>query len=258
MNTLVFDIETVPDVQSGRRLYNAEKLSDRDTGELMFSQRRRETDGATDFLRHHLHRVVAIAVLLAGTEKTSLWSLGKPESDEADLVRRFFEGVEKYRPQLVSCNGRGFDLPVLHYRSLLHGIQAPSYWETGGEDQAFRWNNYLSRYHERHTDLMDVLSGYEYRAVAPLHEITTLLGFPGKLGMSGADVWTRYLAGEIRQIRDYCETDVLNTYLVYLRFQLLRGRLTEKSHAAECRRVADMLEADGRPHLREFLEAWHR
>ena len=256
MNVLVFDIETVPDVAAGARLYDLQGLEDREVAEIMYTRRWRETGGTTDFLRHYLHRVVAISVLLAGGDRLNLWSLGNTDSTEAELVQRFFEGIEKYSPQLVSWNGRGFDLPVLHYRALLHGIPAPRYWETGAEDQAFRWNNYLSRYHERHTDLMDVLSGYEYRAVAPLQEISLLLGLPGKMGMSGARVWESFHDGDLVSIRNYCETDVLNTYLVFLRFQLMRGRLTPVSWRAECDRLRRVLESESATHLQEFLDAW--
>ncbi len=256
MNVLVFDIETVPDTAAGARLYDLQDLDDREVAEIMFTRRWRETGGTTDFLRHHLHKVVAISVLLAGADRLNLWSLGNIDSTEAELVQRFFEGIEKYTPQLVSWNGRGFDLPVLHYRALLHGIPAPRYWETGADDQAFRWNNYLSRYHERHTDLMDVLAGYEYRAVASLQDISLLLGLPGKMGMSGARVWEAFQDGDRASIRNYCETDVLNTYLVFLKFQLMRGRLTPDTWQGECERVRRMLEAESAPHLHEFLEAW--
>jgi predicted PolB exonuclease-like 3'-5' exonuclease len=256
MNVLVFDIETIPDTEAGKRLYNLDGLSDKEVAEVMFSRRRQETDGASDFLRLHLHRVVAISVVLNTREKLSVWSLGTPVSDEAELLRRFYEGIERYTPRLVSWNGRGFDLPVMHYRALLHGVQAARYWETGGDDQSFKWNNYLSRYHDRHTDLMDVLAGYEYRAYAPLDQIATLLGFPGKMGMGGDKVWDTWLAGDLDSIRNYCETDVLNTYLVYLRFELVRGRLTDKTYASECDRVREMLKAEAKPHLLAFLEAW--
>lgn len=256
MNILVFDIETVPDIDSGRRLYDLDGLTDREMAEVMFSRRRQETDGTSDFLRLHLHRVVAISVVLSTRDRLSVWSLGDAGAGEAEIVQRFYEGIERYSPRLVSWNGRCFDLPVLHYRSLVHGIAAPRYWETGGEDQSFRWNNYISRYHDRHTDLMDVLSGYEFRAVAPLDQVATMLGFPGKMGMSGDKVWETYAAGDIEAIRDYCETDVLNTYLVYLRFELIRGHLTPEAWEAECLRVREMLAAEDRPHLQAFLEAW--
>jgi 3'-5' exonuclease len=255
MNVFVFDIETVPDVAGGRRLYGLEGLSDKDVAQAMFNRRRQET-GDSDFLRHHLQRIVAISVTLRSRDAFKVWSLGDLQSDEAELIRRFFDGIDKFTPTLVSWNGGGFDLPVLHYRALLHGIAAPRYWETGSEDQSFRWNNYTSRYHERHTDLMDVLAAYQPRANAPLDEIATLLGLPGKLGMSGAKVWDNYLAGNLEGIRNYCETDVLNTYLVYLRFQLIRGRLTSEAYASECRLVRETLAKDAKPHLSEFLAAW--
>ncbi|RKZ35206.1 MAG: 3'-5' exonuclease [Gammaproteobacteria bacterium] len=254
MNVLVFDIETIPDVEGGRRLYGLGDLSDSDVAQVMFQKRREES--GSEFLRHHLHRVVAIAAVLSSGDRLKVWSLGTAESDERDLIQRFFDGLDSYSPNLVSWNGGGFDLPVLHYRALLHGIQAARYWETGGEDTAFRWNNYLNRFHERHTDLMDVLAGYQPRANASLDDIATLLGFPGKLGMDGSAVWTHFQQGDIAGIRDYCETDVLNTYLVYLRFELMRGRLNPDGYAAACGRVRELLAAEDRPHFTAFLNAW--
>ncbi|HSR63858.1 MAG TPA: 3'-5' exonuclease, partial [Gammaproteobacteria bacterium] len=132
MNILVFDIETIPDVDSARRLYDLEGLGDREVAEVMFSQRRQQTGGESDFLRHHLHRIVAISVILRTVDNLNVWSLGESSSGERELLQRFFEGIERYSPMLVSWNGSGFDLPVLHYRSLLHNVSAPRYWETGG------------------------------------------------------------------------------------------------------------------------------
>jgi 3'-5' exonuclease len=256
MNVMVFDIETIPDTHTGRSLYELGGLSDKEVAEVMFNHRRQETDGASDFLRLHLHKIVAISVVLNTRENLKVWSLGDLDADEKELLSRFYEGIEKYSPRLVSWNGRGFDLPVMHYRALLHGIQAPRYWETGNDDQSFRWNNYISRYHERHTDLMDVLAGYEFRAVAPLEQIATMLGYPGKMGMRGDKVWDTYLQGDIESIRNYCETDVLNTYLVYLRFDFMRGNLTPDTFASECTRLKKLLSSDQRSHLISFLEKW--
>ena len=156
----------------------------------------------------------------------------------------------------MSWNGSGFDLPVLHYRALKHGIQAPRYWETGDHDRDFRYNNYLSRFHWRHLDLMDVLAGFQVRGRASLDQIAVMLGFPGKLGMSGDKVWQCWLDGGIDDIRDYCETDVLNTFLVYLRFEFMRGNLDEAGLEKEYTIVRDTLRGMNRPHLAEFLEAW--
>ena len=109
-----------------------------------------------------------------------MWSLGDETSSEKDLIERFFDGLDKFTPDLVSWNGAGFDLPVLHYRSLLHSVTAARYWETGDSDQSFRYSNYLSRFHWRHMDLMDILSGFQGRGRASLQDIATLLGLPGK------------------------------------------------------------------------------
>jgi hypothetical protein len=138
-----------------------------------------------------------------------------------------------------------------------HRLQAHRYWEMGDEDQAFRWNNYISRFHWRHVDLMDVLAGFQGRGRVGLDRMAQLLGLPGKLGMSGEGVWDAWLAGGVVDIRNYCETDVLNTYLIYLRFELLRGRLTPEEHDRECALVRDWLGAAGKPHLGEFLQAWN-
>ena len=254
MNTLVFDIETVPDVEFGRRLYNLQGLDDAAVAKAMFAQQRASTGG--EFLPHLQQRVVAISCVLRAREQLTVWSLGDLNSSEPELLTRFFDGIEKYLPELVSWNGGGFDLPVLHYRSLKAGVQAPRYWEVGDEDTAFRYNNYLSRYHWRHLDLMDVLSGFQPRARAKLADMAALLGFPGKLGFSGDQVWDAYLAGELLAVRRYCETDALNTYLIYLRFQFLRARLDRTALEAELERLRTLLRTSLEPHHAEFLKAW--
>ncbi len=254
MHCLTFDIETIPDVDAGRLLLQLDGLSDKDVATAMTFKRQQAV--GHDFLPLHLHRVVAISATFRSGDAFRVWTLGDEASDEAEIVQRFFEGIEKYSPDLVSWNGGGFDLPVLHYRALKHGIQAPRYWETGDADREFRWNNYLSRYHWRHIDLMDVLANFNNRAFAKLDEIAMLLGFPGKLGMSGDKVWDKYQDGAIAEIRDYCETDVLNTWLVFLRFEHMRGNLDDAGLEREFDLVRTSLADMDRPHLNEFLAAW--
>jgi predicted PolB exonuclease-like 3'-5' exonuclease len=254
VNTLVFDIETVPDVALGRRLYGLEGLSDEQVAKAMFALRRQGSGG--DFLPLEQHRVVAISCVLRSGDALTVWSLGEPGTPEAELVQRFYDGIEKYSPDLVSWNGSGFDLPVLTYRALLHGVQAARFWETGEEDPAFRYNNYLSRYHWRHTDLMDVLSSFQGRGRASLSNMATLLGLPGKLGFDGSQVWEAFQAGNLVGIRRYCETDVLNTWLIWLRFAQLRAALSREQHAEELTRVKNYLRASTEPHFAQFLRAW--
>jgi predicted PolB exonuclease-like 3'-5' exonuclease len=254
MTTVVFDIETVPDVELGRRLFDLADLDDGQVADAMFAHARQRT--GSDFLPLEQHRVVAISCVMRREGAFKVWSLGELESTEAELLQRFFDGIERHSPILVSWNGSGFDLPVLHYRALRHGIVAERYWETGDRDQSFRWNNYLSRFHERHTDLMDVLAAYQPRGRASLTDMAQLLGLPGKLGFSGAKVWPAFQAGQLLGIRQYCETDVLNTWLVYLHFQRMRGRLDREEFSAEMDRVRDFLKDSPETHWREFLAAW--
>lgn len=254
MHCFAFDIETVPDVEFGRELWELEGLSDKDVGNAMMFRQQQRT--GSEFLPLQQHRIVAISVALRTRDSFRVWTLGDPEADEAEIVRRFFDGIERYTPTLVSWNGAGFDLPVLHYRALKHGIQARQYWETGDDQRDFRYNNYLGRFHWRHIDLMDVLAGYQFRGRASLDQVATLLGFPGKLGMSGDKVWSTWLDGGIEEIRNYCESDVLNTYLVYLRFEYMRGNLDQPGLERELAIVRESLEKSDLPHLREFAENW--
>ena len=237
-----------------RLVSHLEGLDDDEVARVMYGQRLQAT--GSDFLPLHQHRIVAISCLLRSRDRLRIWSLGDEDADEAELVSRFFDGLDQLSPDLVSWNGSGFDLPVLHYRSMRHGVSAARYWETGDTDQSFRWNNYLSRFHWRHLDLMDVLAGYQPRASARLDEVATLLGFPGKMGMSGARVRDAFLGGDIEGIRNYCETDVLNTYLVYLRFELIRGHLTPQAYDKELKLLRDTLVQEDKAHLREFVENW--
>jgi predicted PolB exonuclease-like 3'-5' exonuclease len=208
----------------------------------------------------YLQRVLVISCVFRNADGLRVHSLVDREaggaSQEGRVIQSFFNLIERHEPQLVSWNGSGFDLPVLHYRALRHGIVAPRYWEAGDADQAFRFNNYLSRYHSRHLDLMDVLSSYQGRARVSLEGAALLLGLPGKLGMSGEKVWDAYLDGQIDLIRNYCETDVLNTYLIYLRFDMMRGRLLPQEYRDEVARVREVLTQQAKPHFQEFLAAW--
>lgn len=254
MNIMVFDIETVPDVESGRRLHGLHTIDDRGVMDAMLCLQKAHSGQA--FVKHHLHRIVAISVLLRQDDQLKVWSLGEVGSSEADLITRFFTGIEKYKPTLVTWNGQQFDLPVIQYRSLLHGIVAPTYWDTGEQDNNFKYNNYLNRYHTRHCDLMDVLSGFNQRSYARLDELSQLLGLPGKMGVSGSDVADFFLRGEIGQIRDYCETDVINTFLIYLRFQLIRGLCNQDEYDMEIYKLKDYLRNSGMAHFVQYLRVW--
>ena len=259
---LAFDIETIPDAHAIRTLHDfPNDISDADVVE--FALQKRRAQNGSDFLPLHLHRVVAISCCLRWSDdKVHVSTIGKIEDDEATVLRKFYELLERYTPQLVSWNGGGFDLPVLHYRSLIHGISAARYWDMGdgdfGDSRDFKWNNYLSRYHMRHCDLMDVLAMYNGRANAPLDQMAKLCGFPSKMGMDGSKVWSAFQQGQLQEIRDYCETDAANTYLMFMRFQLLRGVYNPQEYQAEIDRLYHHLNAQPQEHWQQFCQMWQR
>lgn len=252
---LVFDIETIPDV-AGLRVLNGHPASmpDAEVAAAAFAARREKA--GSEFLPHHLHRVAAISCAFRDDDGFRVRSLGTAEDPEARLVSDFFRIIERYTPQLVSWNGGGFDLPVLHYRAMINGVCAARYWEMGEDDREFKWNNYLSRYHTRHLDLMDLLALFTGRANAPLDDLAKLCGFPGKLGVDGSQVWTLFQEGRLAEIRNYCETDVVNTYLVYCRFLLMRGAMSQAAYDAEMALVRASLTGLDAAHWKEYLQAW--
>ncbi len=249
---VAFDIETIPDLETGRSLYDLDGIGPEETAKAMLAMRRQRVPEAT-MLPLHLQRVVAISVaVLDRSGEFKVKSIGEAESTEEQLIRDFFRGVDNGAPTLVSWNGNGFDLPVLQYRALLYGIQSVTYWDTGQSNPEMRWNNYHGRFQERHLDLMDLLSRYQMRASAGLDDIARLLGFAGKIGVGGSGVFQAHLEGRIHEIRDYCEIDALNTLLIYQRLEFIRGRFDLDHYKATLNNICRWLEDSGKAHLIEF------
>ena len=259
----VFDIETIPDTDA---IPNLTGFNDPDV-----KARRDELDryhieitgGRNSFPRQPFHKVVAISFLEAEIEHTDgkeiyylkeLRTGGEASFDEKQLLSGFFKYFERIRPRLVSYNGRSFDLPVLKYRAMVHGINSPWLHQAGD-----KWNNYSSRYSsDWHCDLIEQLSDYGASARARLNEVCSVFGLPGKFGIDGSKVSEMIDQGKVQEVRDYCETDVLNTYLVYLRFMMHRGGIDLDGYNRGIKDVITMIDAerDDRPHLGSFLDAW--
>ncbi len=266
-NLFVFDIETVPDTDAVPNLLGADIASDVQHRRAALEAYHLEASGGQNaFPRQPFHRVVAVSFLAAEIETEGrhetyylkeLRSGGEVTSCERDLVGGFFQFIDRKHPRLVSYNGRGFDLPVLRHRAMVHGITAATF-----HDVSNKWDNYTSRYaQDFHCDLQEALTDFGAASRGlKLDEVCAVLGFPGKFGVDGSHVASMFDDGRIAEIRNYCETDVLNTYLVYLRYQLTRAKITKDGYN---RAVADVVsliegESESRPHLGAFLEAWGR
>lgn len=249
--SLVFDIETIPDLNGIRRLFSPLPTDDVQAIEHVLALRRENNN--SDMLPHYLQQIVTISCVFRDSQQLKVCSLGQENDEESKLIKTFFAIIKCHEPNLISWNGGGFDLPVLHYRSLIHNIDASQYWELGDENRDYRYNNYINRYHHRHIDLMDLLARYQPRANAPLDALAKLCGFPGKLGIDGSQVWETFRLGKIAEIRAYCETDVMNTYLLYCRFQKMRGLISADAYNQEIECVKNYLKDTSGEHWQEYL-----
>ena len=263
---LVFDIETIPDTDSCGNLMDLDNPDDFDTlskREMMTNYHLEVTSGQNSFLRQPFHKVVAIGFLRAGIVRQGGYecftmqevrSGGTLDSSEQELVRGFFNYVSSLKPRIVSFNGRTFDFPVLKYRAMLHGVQAGYMYKAGD-----KWNNYFQRYStDWHCDLLECLSDFGTSARIKMHEVCSVFGFPGKFGTDGSDVMELYDSGRLQEIRDYCETDVLNTYLIYLRLMHHQDRLTSRSYNGCIRELLTYLESSDKAHFHAFRSEWEK
>jgi 3'-5' exonuclease len=231
-NVIVWDIETVPDLK-GFAAANGHvgKTDDEVRAEL-----------GEKFPKHIYHSIICIGALVAHREDAGRWivdALGAPhvgERSERELIASFVDKIAALSPQLVTFNGSSFDLPVLRYRAMVHGVAAPG----------LAARPYFHRYADDAIDLCDVLSSFSSQAKATLHELCRVMGLPGKPnGMTGAEVEKYYRDGHTQQVAEYCESDVLNTYRVWLRHELFRGRLSPAEFHASEANLAEYVKARG-------------
>jgi predicted PolB exonuclease-like 3'-5' exonuclease len=191
------------------------------------------------FPKHIYHSIICIGALVAHTEDDhwAVDALGAPhigERPEKLLISSFVDRIAKLSPQLITFNGSSFDLPVLRYRAMVHGVAAPG----------LAARPYFNRYTEDALDLCDALSSFSSQAKATLHEMCRVMGLPGKPdGMSGAEVEKYYRDGHIQQIAEYCLSDVVNTYSIWLRYELFRGHLSDADFQASEINLANLIRA---------------
>ena len=234
---IVWDIETVPDLR-GFAAANGliGKLDDEVRAEM-----------GDKFPKLIYHSIVCIGALVAQRQEEhwSVSAVGAPhigERSEKEIISAFVKRIADLTPQLVTFNGASFDLPVLRYRAMVCGLAAPG----------LALRSYFNRYTEDAIDLCDVLSSFSPQNKPSLHELCRVMGVPGKPdGIGGADVerWCR--EGRVAEVGAYCETDVVNTYRVWLRYELFRGQLTENGLRASEANLNDYIRSrsESKPHL---------
>lgn len=220
---IAFDIETIPDPEIGRRIMGCEG-DDEAVIREMVKRRLAETENAQEYPQLPWHRVISICATMLGPEsgQVSIRSIGDAAQDERGALSQFFALFKREPPpRLISWNGSGFDLPVLRYRAMLHGVVAPGFYRSEGD---FRFNNYQNRYHDLHLDLMDALTGYGASSRIKLDAFCRTLGLPGKSFIE-RPIYEHYLSNELPLLVEYCKLDTLATLLAFLAFAHHRGEL---------------------------------
>lgn len=211
---IAFDVETVPDLAAAARMLDLGDAAETEVRDAL----------GPGFPKQPLHKIVCIGALVASrqTEGWRVDALGAPhisERTEGELISAFVEKVGRLRPQLVTWNGHGFDLPVLRYRAMVNRVSAAG----------LQVRQYFHRYTEDALDLCDVLGSYVQGGKVKLDEVSKILGLPGKPdGIDGSRVEEMVLAGQIAEVARYCESDVLNTFRIWLIYELFRGSITPK------------------------------
>lgn len=214
-HVLVWDLETIPDLEAVGRVHDLEFGDDQGARDILGEK----------FPKHPFHKIVCIGAIIA-QRHTMGWkviSRGAPhdgDRSESQLIASFVGRIAELQPTLVTFNGNGFDLPVLRYRAMVHRVTAPGLMSLP----------YFNRYSNQSVDLCDVLASYG-TAKATLHEISRTLGFAGKAsGIDGSNVAKLHAEGRIQEIADYCIEDVTNTYRIWLTHELFCGRLTPEQY----------------------------
>ena len=233
----VFDCETVPDSHSLRKVYGYEG-SDYEVA-LKAQIKQKKLTGST-FLPVNFHKIVCISAVIADEFGKFIRVNTMKMDSEKDAIEQFLNLLNKHSPRLISYNGRGFDLPMMMIRAMKYNLSAPAYYDTTN-----KWENYRSRYDGKfHLDLLDHIS--EYRAVSGL-KLDTLcasLNLPGKFDVHGDQVLNLYSNKEFDKISVYCESDVLNTYMLFLKYELLKGNLTLNDYANNIDIMKEYLEKE--------------
>lgn len=217
----IFDCESIPDSELIRKCFGFEG-NDLEVSLKALEQEKQKN--GNEFLALPFHKIVSICAVISDHFGRFI-KVNKIEGeDEKTMIDNFFDFIEKYKPRLVSFNGKNYDMPLLVLRALKYNIKAASYLDT----QTDKWNNYKTRFSElKHCDLFESFGAFKGLRLDTLCLMTDL---PGKYDVSGDLVMNLYYENQLEKIHEYCESDTLNTYMLFLKYELIKGNLNEDDY----------------------------
>ncbi len=231
MRYTILDIETRIDKQLVRQIYQPDDNSSDEQAYVQIRQRLKQEQGS-DFFPFSFHIPISIAVGRVDEDHllTAVETLGGEDADEEAIVQTFWQRLDRFRGTLITFNGRSFDLPVLELQALKYGCLAPRYFSGKAR---YRFSE------EGHYDLYDFITNYGAQHLrGGLNLLARLVGLPGKVGIDGSRVQEYWEDGRLPEIHRYCRHDVIQTYFLFLRLELVRGHLTAEQYADILRRSA--------------------
>ena len=227
MSFAIVDIETRIDKALVKAvLHRHEDVSEEEAYERTREELVARRPSGSDFFRVAFHVPVSIVIGSVSDARvlTSVELLGGDAYSESGIVREFWHRLEQFGGTLVSFNGRGFDLPVLELAALRHACRIPRYFEAG---YRYRYSD------EAHYDLYDFMTNCGmYSVRGGFHLLAQLIGLPGKGDVDGAGVQALWEGGRLADIHAYCRRDVIQTYFLFLRLEVMRGRISAEEEAA--------------------------
>jgi hypothetical protein len=238
----VFDCETVPDIELVKQDYKIEMDNEIIICEKAFEIQKERT--GSSFLPIIYHKVVAISAVICDDnfEFQKVGSFPKDSQlicDEVALISEFLGFIDKTKPKLVTFNGNNFDLPMLFIRAMKYNICCKAFFNSD------KWDGYRSRYSEKmNLDLMDSLSHFGAVRELKLDSIAKMINIPGKFDVKGDDVYKLFFEWKYKEITEYCESDVLNTYWLMLKYELLKGSLSRENYAKILKNFSEKLTKD--------------
>lgn len=210
----IFDVETIPDFEFIRNVLND---PDSDEDELLLTASEELARNKSGFLPPMYHRVISWVGLWIENTGQPRQKLSWNGNDEKEGLLKIFEAIGTYKDfGLIHHNGKGFDIPLITYRAMKHGLQMP-----------VRMNDYEIRYRysKHNVDLVDEFSNYGASSWPKLKHLGQLIGIPFKQTGEGNEVLAMYRRGELDLIEHYCYEDVMATYIIWLYHQYTIGMI---------------------------------
>jgi len=213
----VFDVETIPDFEFVRQVIeNPEENED----DLLIQASEELVHNSSGFLPPMFHKLISWVGLWIENNGVPKQKAAWHGTNEEEGLKSLFETLSTYKDfGLVHHNGRGFDLPLLTYRALKHGMQMPK--RLNHHDIKYRYSN-------DNVDLLDEFSNYGASSWPKLKHLGYLIDIPFKQTGEGNEVLRMFRDGKLSDIEHYCYEDVMATYVVWLHLKYTVGTISKE------------------------------